>query len=83
MRGLHEYLLRPKTAAQLISEYGSGAELVKQMRALSDRGKPIKCALIWEDGFRLVYWAELGEDAYTRRRLAKRWGISPTDGEVV
>jgi len=83
MTALHEFLLRPKTAGALLAEFGGGADLVAQMRTLSNQGKVIKSARIWDDGFRCVYWAEAGEDAYTKRRLAKRWGVDPTSGEVV
>lgn len=69
-RNLLRFLKTPKTAAQIIAEFGP--DQVPVMRALSNRGDIIMCApASTNHGEVWLYWAKPAkEGSYLRRRLA-------------
>lgn len=64
------FLRRPKTAAQLLAEFGHGT--LARMREHSNRGEVIMAAPHWtKTGWRWLYYAApTGKDPYLTRRLA-------------
>lgn len=66
------FLRTPKTARQLIAEFG-GLGTVQAIRRINDKGMAkVVCAPVWQDGTRFLYVVdEASRATYNRRRFAK------------